>query len=190
MKKLLSLLALCLGTTRPSSAQTSAQFDQDRVALTKKGLYVLGGWAVGNLVYSGSQLSGTSGETKAFHQMNMGWGAVNLLLAGIGTLTSQHRTRSTYEVLQEQEKFEKIFLVNTALDVAYVAGGAYLNEKGKNQLNPRNQGFGKSVMLQGAFLFAFDGLMYLAHRQHFRKNENLWKSLEAADEGMGVKIKF
>ncbi|MDQ1085788.1 hypothetical protein [Siphonobacter sp. SORGH_AS_1065] len=190
MKKLLSLLVLCLGTPRQGLAQTSNEFDQNRIALTRKGLYVLGGWAVGNLAYSGSKLAQSSGEAKAFHQMNMGWGAVNLLLAGIGTLTSSPRPRTPYEVLQQQEKFEKIFLVNTALDVAYVAGGAYLNEKGKNQENARNQGFGKSVMLQGAFLFAFDGLMYLVHRQHFRKHEHLWKTLRPADEGVGVNMSF
>ncbi len=183
-------MALCLGTTRQGSAQTAQQFDQERIALTKNGLYVLGGWAVSNLVYSGSQLARTSGETKAFHQMNMGWGAINLLLAGVGSLTRQNRTRTPYETLQQQEKFEKIFLVNTALDVAYVAVGAYLKEKGKNQNNVRNQGFGKSVMVQGAFLFAFDGIMYLVHRQHFRKNEKLWKTLGAADEGLGLKMKF
>ncbi|PQA60378.1 DUF6992 family protein [Siphonobacter curvatus] len=194
MKKLLSLLALCVGTQRPSKAQTEPlrSFDQQRVDLTQRGMYVLGGWAVGNLVYSATQLGKSSGEAKAFHQMNIGWAAIDLVLAGASLLSNRKPlpARSADEVLKQQRKFEKIFLINTALDVVYVGGGVYLNQRGERQDKAQLRGFGKAVILQGAFLFLFDGVMYAAHRTHYRKNESLWKNLEPADEGVGVKVKF
>lgn len=151
-------------------------YSQKVNTITQNGMYVLGGWAVGNLVYSSLSVRSTTGETKAFHQMNLGWGAINATLAGLGVLNARKKGYQTnqLETLEMQHSVEKTFLVNTALDLAYVAGGYAMTQYGKNQNDldkrARNVGFGKSVMLQGGFLFLFDAVMYGVHRKHYKEN--------------------
>lgn len=187
-----------LATHLPTHAQrpetTLPDFNQKRTELNRKGLTVLGGWAVGNLVANGLALRNATGSNKAFYQMNLAWAGVDLALAGIGVLgTRRARTdASVYESLEEQQKFEKLFLVNTGLDVAYVAGGFYLMERAKARPknSERNDGYGRSLVLQGGFLFLFDGVMYAAHRAHFKRNSRFWRRLEVAERGVGVKVHF
>jgi hypothetical protein len=51
------------------------------------------------------------------------------------------------------------------LDLAYIAGGFYLMERAKNTTNrpERLKGYGKSVILQGSFLFVFDIILHTVH---------------------------
>lgn len=53
---------------------------------------------------------------------------------------------------------QKILLFNAGLDVGYMLGGVYLLERGKREVKnaERLRGFGRSILLQGAFLFVFD----------------------------------
>lgn len=152
------------------------EYSQKSTKITQKGMYVLGGWAVGSLISSGLAVGNATGETKAFHQMNLGWGAINATLAGLGTLGARKKefSNNQLETLEMQHSVEKTFLVNTALDVAYVAGGYAMTQYGENQnkleKRDRNVGFGKSVMLQGGFLFLFDAIMYGVHRKHYKAN--------------------
>lgn len=196
MKPSLTVLAALLGLGT-AVAQTSSleAFDRDRLRLNQRGLTVLGTWAAGNLVANGLLLNGTSGRDRAFHQMNLAWGAVNLTLAGVGMLTSRRRQAtesSAYQSLRAQQATEQIFLVNTALDVAYVLGGLYLTERSNTRPNPaqgeRLRGQGQAIVLQGAFLFLFDGAMYAVHRRHFNRNQTFWQRLDVADTGIGLKI--
>jgi len=57
-------------------------------------------------------------------------------------------------------------LSNVALYLAYMAGGLNMKERGLRKSNERLIGFGKSVILQGAFLMAFDAVMYGFHNVH------------------------
>ncbi|WP_438831784.1 DUF6992 family protein, partial [Hymenobacter coccineus] len=96
MRSFLYLLAL-LGplAARPAAAQTAAVdtlrpaalppparplrgFEAERSRLDRRGLLVLGSWAAGNLLVSGIATGQTDGSAHYFHQMNIGWGAVNL----------------------------------------------------------------------------------------------------------------
>jgi hypothetical protein len=152
------------------------EYSQKTNKITQKGMYILGGWAVGNLIYSGLSIGNATGETKAFHQMNLGWGAINATLAGLGVLNARNASspNNQLETLEMQHSVEKTFLFNTALDVAYVASGYAMTQYGENQIDlrkrDRNVGFGKSVMLQGGFLFLFDAVMYGVHRKHYKEN--------------------
>jgi hypothetical protein len=47
-----------------------------------------------------------------------------------------------------------------------MAGGSFIKEWGLRKSNERVIGFGKSVILQGAFLMAFDEVMYGFHNVH------------------------
>lgn len=152
------------------------QFNSQRQKLSRQGMLVLGGWAVGNLAISGIALgSGSKGSAQSFHQMNIGWNAVNLAIAGFGyySLGSESAELSLAQSLQEQESMKRILLFNAGLDVAYMAGGAYLLERAKTSARPqRDRGFGRSIIMNGAFLMAYDLVMYFVHQQ---RDETLYQ---------------
>ncbi len=146
------------------------KFNEVRLQKQRIGMLILGSWAVGNIA-TGAILAGQrSGEDKYFHQMNIGWNAVNLGLATFGYLNAMNADPASYDMaatIQQQYNIEKILLLNTGLDVGYMLGGLYLMERSKNNnKNPeRLKGFGKSIVLQGAFLFTFDLIFYFTHAQ-------------------------
>ncbi len=51
---------------------------------------------------------------------------------------------------------QKVLLLNAGLDVGYMAFGGYLWQRGSSEDNARLTGYGQSLILQGAFLMAFD----------------------------------
>jgi len=143
-------------------------FNETRLNYNQKGMLILGTWAVGNMIWGGIGASRTSGETKAFHQMNLYWNSVNLVIAGFGYWQAAKEVPSSdfWATMDAQNSIEKILLVNAALDLAYMGGGLYLKERGLRKSNERLIGFGKSIILQGAFLMVFDGIMYGIHHSH------------------------
>ena len=131
----------------------------------------LGTWATSNFVASGigwNQAKST--ESTYFHQMNVMWNVVNIGLAVPGYIkVSKAKTNLTYEAtLLEQRKTEKIFFINSCLDVAYVSSGFLLLKKSKEigAQQQRFNGYGKSLVLQGGFLFLFDLTAYFVHTSH------------------------
>lgn len=161
----------------PASPPTLAAFANERTRIDQRGLAVLGGWAASNLLVSGIAMGQTDGSNHYFHQMNIGWGAVNLVLAGAGyraarRAANQPPTDRAGNV-RAQLRAEKLYLFNSGLDVAYLATGLYLLEKGRNPTasgSPdRWRGYGQSLMLQGGFLLLFDGFQYATHHRHGQK---------------------
>ncbi|MCA6371900.1 MAG: hypothetical protein IM631_10925 [Cytophagales bacterium] len=155
----------------PAFSQTETEvfvndFDNRKNKLQHDGMVVLGSWASANIIGSaiGYGLS-TSNEEKEFYIMNGSWGLINLGLALPALLTKPKPTASLYDLQRNQTKFEKIFLANAVLDVAYIAGGFYLKEYASNQSALKDQerfnGFGNAIILQGAGLMAFDIAMTL-----------------------------
>lgn len=171
MKKII-LLFLFLLVVAALFAQTDnlLQINELRFDKQRIGMLVLGTWAVGNIA-TGALLAGQrQGEDKYFHIMNIGWNAVNLGLATVGYLNAINGDPTSFDMaatIQQQYNIEKILLLNTGLDVGYMLGGLYLMERSKNNnKNPeRLKGFGKSIVLQGAFLFTFDLIFYFTHAQ-------------------------
>ncbi|WP_046242336.1 DUF6992 family protein [Hymenobacter terrenus] len=153
-----------------------AHFADGRTRLDQRGLTVLGGWAVSNLLVSGIATSQTEGSAHYLHQMNLGWGAVNLVLAGTGYLAARRAARQPVADragnVRHQLRTENLYLFNAGLDVAYMATGLYLLEKGRNPTasgsSDRWRGYGQSLLLQGGFLLLFDGFQYMAHHRHGR----------------------
>lgn len=146
------------------------EFNRERLRLNRVGMQVLGGWAIANFAISGVGITQSTGETKAFHQMNVGWNLVNITLAGFGYFNAL-RGETDLDAIQsicEHESIMRIFLFNAGLDLGYIMGGAFLLERSKNvtKNSARLAGFGKSIMLQGGFLMLFDAIMYFAHQQH------------------------
>lgn len=173
------------------------EFNAKRYKINETGMKVLGAWAIGNLAYSGVAVFNNTGQNKAFHQMNIGWGAINLALAGVGYLGTRDAATnlSVIESLKQLESTKRIFLFNAGLDIGYMATGAYMLERSKNTSNQKRSdqlaGFGKSIMVQGGFLFAFDLVMYFVHQNHGKKQlYNLVSDLSVSPSGFRVVMNF
>ena len=162
------------GATTPATPLVAFAAQSSR--LDQRGLAVLGGWAAGNLLLSGLATGQTEGAAHYFHQMNTGWGAVNLALAGAGYLAARRAARQPLPDragnVRRQLRTENLYLLNAGLDVAYLATGVFLLEKGRNPSaagsSARWRGYGQSLLLQGGFLLLFDGFQYAAHHRHGR----------------------
>lgn len=154
---------------------------------------VLGSWGAANIAYGAIARGNANGSDKYFHEMNMIWGGINLGLSALGYIGSRKREiLNTAGTLQKQMGLEKTFLFNAGLDVAYIAGGFYLSEKAKNDLSKRDRykGYGNSIVLQGAALMLYDGVMYFIHNQHGKQlfgNKFKWQ-VAATGNGIGLVV--
>jgi hypothetical protein len=180
-----------------SSPDDLAGFNAQRLHINRVGMAVLGSWAVGNIGLSGLRIAHTTGEDRAFHQMNVYWNAVNLAIAGFGyykAATTNDSVLSAYASLKEHFSTEKILLLNAGLDVAYVIGGLYLLERGNRQEagDSRNQfrGFGRSVIVQGGFLLLFDVALYLFQHHHLNEAKSLFDNLTFSGNSAGIVLRF
>ena len=144
-------------------AQNYAQKSYD---LQKNGMIVLGTWATLNLISGSAGYFLSAKNTKYFHQMNAGWNIVNLGIAGFAlyNLGQSDASLTGYsESVSELRNLDKILLFNAGLDFGYMAAGAWLWERGLRKDSKRLEGYGKSLILQGGFLLAFDLVLYLLH---------------------------
>lgn len=170
---LVIIVLLCSKLMLAQDTAFLTSFNQQRIQTTKKAMVVLGGWAVANIA-TGLLLAGqTKGEAKYFHQMNAIWNVVNLGIATMGYLGNRKLNPASYNwpaSIKEQNKIEKIYLVNGALDLAYILGGLYAREYGKNQLPGKEQdrwkGYGSSIIFQGGFLLLYDVVNISLHHKH------------------------
>lgn len=165
-------------------------FNQTRIDYNQKGMVILGSWAVGNMVWGGIGASQTTGETKAFHQMNLYWNSVNLVIAGFGyyQATKEAPGSDFWATMEAQQKIEKILLFNAGLDLAYIAGGFYLKERGLRNQKDQLIGFGKSVILQGGFLLAFDAVLYGFHQTHSEELQEIMQNVSLGPTGFSMII--
>jgi hypothetical protein len=159
------LLLLLLGIfSLPALAQDSAAlevFNSTRLEYNRQGMSILGSWALLNLLIGTMGSFKSQGQVHAFHQMNAYWNLVNLGIAGYGFWQASQVSLvvNFWEVLVAQQQIEKVLLFNAALDLAYMAIGFFLLERGHRMEKERSIGFGKSILLQGAFLLLFDGIL-------------------------------
>ena len=152
-------------------AQDLKTFNEERIKRDQALMLTLGSWASANAV-SGAigWTTAKSPEMKSFHQTNVMWNAVNLGLAVPGYLKARNAkaVMSLSATLSEQQKTERIFLFNSGLDIAYITAGFLLRSMALNQQSKTDQlnGFGKGLILQGSFLFAFDLTAFALHHRH------------------------
>jgi hypothetical protein len=162
--KILQVFPLFFVFALPVAAQGLAdleKFNQTRLDYNLQGMLILGTWAVVNLVVGAVASFRMRGQTQAFHQMNAYWNVVNLGIAVFGFWqASQVAVLNFWEVLVAQQQIEKVLLANAALDFGYIALGLYLIERGRRLEKDKWIGFGKSIVLQGAFLLLFDAILY------------------------------
>ncbi len=174
MKKKLLLLTCAglLAIANKARGQTNSSlidFNRHQQRTTKAGMMTLGSWAVGNFAVSGLSLSKPQDSRYYFHQMNLFWNVVNVTLAGIGYVRATRKDISSLslsQTIKDHHSLRRTLLFNAGLDVGYMAGGLYLLEKAKNATKQaaRWRGYGRSLILQGGFLLAFDTIFYLVVR--------------------------
>ncbi|MCK6604103.1 MAG: hypothetical protein L6Q59_04315 [Ignavibacteriaceae bacterium] len=135
------------------------------------GMLVLGGWALSNMLVSGSSYFATSGEARQFHAMNAMWNLVNFGIAAFGYSDAVNAVPSDKlsDALKQSAEMQNILLLNAGLDVAYIVTGFLLREKGKTseKYSEILKGYGSSLVLQGSFLLIFDTILYFVHQNNF-----------------------
>jgi hypothetical protein len=182
--------AAAVGVSYAQAPDMLESFNKDRISLEKQGMLLLATWSLGNLAWGGIGAARAEGVSKGFHQMNMYWNSVNLIIAGLGYYHAFREVPGTdfWHTIESQHRMEKILLFNAGLDVGYIAGGLYLNERGKRLGREQWQGFGKSVVLQGAFLLSFDLIMYLVMRDHAGELPKMLEYVSVGGNGFSLRL--
>ena len=174
-------------------------FNLRQLEINKSGMYALSAWGGANLLYGCFATGFTHGEAQAFHASNAIWGAVNLVIGVPGVFAAYQKNKSLNmsfgNTVLHQHGQEKLYLINGALDFAYIGAGAAMwgfsdrvaNQRGRNILS----GGGKSFLMQGGFLLLFDWSMYIVHSQHAYRNLNRYTSgLAFTGTGMSYTLAF
>ncbi len=131
----------------------------------RRALAVLGTWATANLAVGGvGWATADAPRTRAFHQGNALWNTVNLGIAGLGLLAPRPSAPFDRPALHRTSRnLDRALVVNAGLDLLYMAGGLVLQQVGKDRSDPRLQGWGDALLLQGGFLLTFDLGFLAAH---------------------------
>ena len=170
MARLIAILLLFTVYTAVAVAQDGQKsFAEGSIAINNRGMYVLGGWAVTNIAAGAYGWASYDGQSRYFSQMNLFWNVINLSIAGIALFSNLRTDLSltgSEEMLTKHLKTEKIFLINSALDVGYMGAGFLMRHLSANteKRGEMLKGYGNSVILQGGFLLVFDMLMYFILR--------------------------
>ena len=150
MKRTLLLLILLPVVMLAQDALPSLkEFEASKNDINRTGMFVVGGWALANII-SGTTLSFTmKGEAKYFNQFNALWNTVNLGLAVNGLLNTGSDTLSLYNSVTGHQTLQNIFVLNAGLDLAYIATGFFLKEKAKtSEKKELLTGYGNSLLVQ------------------------------------------
>lgn len=191
-KTLLLLIFLPLFVLAQDALPSLREFENTKNEINRTGMLVLGGWALANIV-SGTTLSFTTqGEAKYFNQFNALWNTVNLGLALNGLFNTGTDSLSLYNSVTGHQTLQNIFVLNAGLDLAYIATGLFLKEKAKNsEKKDILNGYGNSLLVQGAFLLVFDVAMYFIHQNN--ANVTLYPLLGTLTDpgvGLGMRVGF
>jgi len=193
MNQLVSFSLAVLFSTVCYTQEPKTNFLKKKIQIEKRSMTILAGWAGLNIISGSIGWATTKNESKYFNQMNVAWNVVNLGVSLPSLLRKHPENLSNQEIMRQQHTIEKVLLLNTGLDVAYITGGFLLKEMSKN--NPDNyhryQGFGNSLLLQGGFLFAFDIIQFIIHQQHRKKGfQDLSSGLSISKQGIGLCYNF
>lgn len=151
-------------------------FNRDRRRIQLAGMLSLSGWAVANL--AGGTVgffTADEGADKYFHQMNALWNLVNLPLGIIGMVSAAREdpgALGSRAAIRASRKQQRVYLINAALDLVYLTGGGLTWTLGAQRELPRAIGYGRSVVLQGAFLLAFDAVLLAVHERRLARYES------------------
>jgi len=158
-----------------SFRDTVAAYNASRLKINKTGMDVLGAWGLANVAAGGvGYFTAKQDEWKYFHAMNALWGLTNTGIAALGLAGARKEMDAKLNANQSYDRYranKRLYLVNAALDVVYIATGVGLaaySTTAKNNV-ALFRGFGKSIALQGVFLLIFDNCMFAAHQRYNSK---------------------
>lgn len=131
---------------------------QERLIQERTAMLILLGWGLSSLTAGTTFAAAGNKSYRDFAVMNAGWGAVNAGIAAFALAGADTYTAATgFEtILRDEQFFNRILAVNSGLNVAYISVGFSMNYLGQSS---RIRQFGAAVMLQGAFLMAFDACL-------------------------------
>ena len=167
----------------------------ERINITRNYMTALGTWGLVNVVQGSISTTNTVGPEHYFHQMSAYFNAVNVGIAAVGFLGIKKqllKTNTLASEIREQQKIQKILLINSALDIGYFGIGLLMRSSGIKNQNAKIQGYGGSIMLQGTFLLVYDLLQFGAHRKNGKRlgqKFGIW-TLGPTTNGMGLAYRF
>ena len=169
-----------------------------RIKTNRVGMITLGTWGIGNIV-AGSigYLSAQEKQYKYFGEMNVVWGVANTAIAGLGfagTIREMNQNLNDNDMFKRYKSTKRLYLVNAGLDIMYMGIGGILIQHSNvvnSSDNPaRWRGYGKSIFMQGAFLFIFDNIMYAEHTKNNKKWYRLAQGISLGNKSVGFNYKF
>ena len=174
-------------------------FNLRQQQINKRGMYALGTWGLGNIIYGAIAAPLSQGEVRVFHTTNAVWGTINFIIAVPGIVASYQKTRAMNlpfgKTILLQHSSEKLYLINGALDFAYIGAGAALwgfsDRVANNSTHIGMAGVGQSFVMQGGFLLIFDWTMFLVHSLHASQKLNRYTSgLAYTGTGISYHLEF
>ena len=175
------------------NAQDLTSINKDRQKLSREGMTFLTSWAAANIAGgTTAYFLAKDREWKYFHEMNVFWNTVNLGL-GISGLLMERKSKTDLNMdqsLKAQKRVERIFLVNSGLDLIYIGSGLAMRQL-QNAKNPeRMKGYGNALILQGSFLLLFDGVEYFLHRSNGYRYKTSKLSFNFDGNSVGLSYNF
>ena len=158
----------------------------------KRKMPILGGWAIANIASGTAGAVRTGGSLSHFHEGNALWNTVNLGIAAMGYYNAHKRLnqgsdKTPREQAREVRQLDKVLLINAGLDVGYMTGGLVLNDYGIRKNKARWEGYGKALVLQGAFLLLYDTYLILSHRELNGKAEDILSRLSVGPNRVALR---
>jgi hypothetical protein len=195
-KQLIILLLLASNVLIGQIDSTYLFHDIDRIHRQKTGMQVLGAWSIANIISGIALGNSAKGEDFYFYQMNAAWNVTNLGISTLGYLgiVKENPNFIAMEVHKKQLKLEKSLLFNSGLDLSYIFGGLWLLERANNFNSQKDydrfRGFGRSIILQGSFLFLFDLSFYFIESYHANKLREIMNLFYLRKGQLGMNITF
>lgn len=126
-------------------------------------LLLLGWGLLSTIAGSALQLNQKS-FWKQFGIQALLWGVIDAALAIFGIIGADKKGKryvlgelGASDEQKEARSFYRILLINTCLDVGYIGLGVWLMQRFQARADRRGMGFG--ILIQGLWLFLFDGLV-------------------------------
>lgn len=185
------MLALMMAATLAAQPLDLEGWNRDRLKTSQVGMIVLGAWAAANM---GTGVVGFTAERderlRFLHLGNLVWNAVNLGLA-VNTLIREWSLNpaalDAKQSLEASEQIEKVFFINGALDLGYLAAAVFLWQRGEATGDARLIGLGQSLVIQGSFLVLFDVTMGILNA---RLTGRLLEGLTVSVTPVGLSARF
>ena len=116
-------------------------------------------WGLASAVVGAGLLRTKSVVVRRAGQQALVWGLIDLLLALNGRRSAWRLVGVTdaAATISAAIRFRTILVVNTALDIGYIAGGTGLARRSAQ--HPDRRGTGLGIALQGLFLLVYDLLL-------------------------------